>query len=397
MNFNFRSALLRGASIVTASVVLAPLSAFAEPVLVPGPGMGDSYEISVDAQLGNFGPDVLAPLPGPVFVIEDLGGVGPNTEARAGFEAAAARWSNAFVDPVTIRLALGFAPLAPNVLAQAGSFVATVNYATVRNALDADRTSFQDNRAVAGLPTGPSFAFLSNEPGTCPTCGPIDATSRTIDNDGTFDNLNVRVNTSVIKALDLAGDVYARDAQITFSSNFAFDFDASDGITPGSFDFVGIAVHEIGHALGFRSGVDTVDFNALPLGGATPPPRSGLDNIAYVTVWDLFRYDDGVLAFTVGGDPCASYDTGETCGPLMSTGAFNGDLRQASHWKDNLGIGIMDPTFARGEIGVISQNDLTAFDSFGWDLRNSVPEPGVVTLFGLGFAGLIAARRRRAA
>lgn len=52
------------------------------------------------------------------------------------------------------------------------------------------------------------------------------------------------------------------DGSITFNSKRTFDFDPSNGITAGQFDFVGTATHEIGHVLGFISGVDILDLNS---------------------------------------------------------------------------------------------------------------------------------------
>ena len=49
----------------------------------------------------------------------------------------------------------------------------------------------------------------------------------------------------------------------------------------------------------------------------------------------------------------------------------------------------MDPTFAAGELGVITGLDLTAFDVIGYDLAAVVPVPapaGILRL-GLGFLG----------
>src|SRR4029453_8954702 len=48
------------------------------------------------------------------------------------------------------------------------------------------------------------------------------------------------------------------DGTLTFNSGVNFDYNPSDGITPGATDFVAVAVHEIGHALGFISAVDDV-------------------------------------------------------------------------------------------------------------------------------------------
>ena len=48
---------------------------------------------------------------GMTFVLNDLGGVGVGTQARAGFEAAAAMWSKFLKDPITINLDVKFSTL----------------------------------------------------------------------------------------------------------------------------------------------------------------------------------------------------------------------------------------------------------------------------------------------
>jgi hypothetical protein len=111
-------------------------------------------------------------------------------------------------------------------------------------------------------------------------------------------------------------------------------------------------------------------------------------------VRDIFRYSSASLirAGGYGGAPYFSLDTGTTANGLFSTGRANGDGQQASDWKDNLGIGIMDPTLAAGELALITMNDLRAFDAMGYTL---VPEPATGAALLLG--GLILGLRRRRA
>jgi PEP-CTERM motif len=346
------------------------------------------------------------------FILNDLGGVGVGSQARAGFEAAAALWSSVLLDPITIRLDVRFAALGPNILGSTGSTTNSISYSGLRSVMQADAKSATDASAVASLQAGP-LRFVTNEP---PVSGPIDARTRFIDNNNTVDNNNIQINTAQVKALGLSPVYNAntnpgqRDGSVSFSTLFNWDFDRSDGIGAGLIDFVGVAAHEIGHALGFRSGVDLADANALP-GRAGPNGARGLNGLAWGTVLDLFRYGefDGVetLDWSIGGSPCMSIDAGASCVGDLSTGAFNGDGRQASHWKDDIlldtftPLGIMDPT-ATGKGGLrpfmaITAADLIAFDAIGYDVAQ-VPEPTTwaIVLTGLGLAG-VATRRRRPA
>ena len=90
-------------------------------------------------------------------------------------------------------------------------------------------------------------------------------------------------------------------------------------------------------------------------------------------------------------DKYLSLDRGATNLGLFSNGVNRGDGRQASHWKDDLGLGIMDPTAAPGEQLVLTNRDLIAFDVIGYRL---VPEPGSVALMGIGVVALVVIRVR---
>ena len=87
-----------------------------------------------------------------------------------------------------------------------------------------------------------------------------------------------------------------------------------------------------------------------------------------------------------------SLDGGTTLGPLFSNGTNFGDGRQASHWKDSLGIGIMDPTAATGELLAITQNDVVALDAIGWDAVVA-PEPFTGGLLVIGIAVMALLRK----
>ncbi|QJU57182.1 PEPxxWA-CTERM sorting domain-containing protein [Sphingomonas sp. AP4-R1] len=393
------------------------------------------------------------------FNLNDVGGAGQGTLARQGFDIATKFWSSVLTDNVTINLNIGFESLGSNILGQTGSNSQIAYLADVYGALAADRTSLLDQSAVAHLPTpqGPdgSVSMVVNnfaDPAT--RSGYTDASQR-FDNDGSANNFALEVNTANLRALGITQDAFGApidsnpDGTIIFSTDFAFDFDPTDGITTGSSDFIAVAIHEIGHALGFVSGVDTYDIvsgpnspiidpdnlpityaQALELGLLTDDGSSNLEDFALGNTLDLFRYNeaglldwstsDGRKIFSVDGQT-AVYGTG-----AFSLGSFNGDGNQASHWLQPADqstrdaacsnfLGIMNPYLCRGQSGSISGLDLAAMDAIGWDLAanvrdqasysfstadayrafaSGVPEPATWAELVLGF-GLIGAGARR--
>jgi hypothetical protein len=331
----------------------------------------------------------------PVFNFNYVAGT--SLQAQQGFQAAAARWSSLLNDNVTINLTVGFNSLGGGILGQAASAEDFHTYASVRSALAADATSAADATALAHLPGGSAFGMLLNRTANNPN-GAGSATPY-VDNDGDANNQLLYIANAEARALGLAvspqslpGCIGNCDGFIQFNSDFNFDFDPGNGTNANAFDFVGVAAHEIGHVLGFISGVDILDYNA--------PPNNGPfdDNeFTYVSALDLFRYSaassaQGVLDWTADGRAKYFSLDGSTVGPEFSTGVTFGDGRQASHWKDDLFIGLMDPTAGLGETLHISSNDVLAMDAIGWNVA-AIPEPSGWAMLGAGLM-LLATRRR---
>lgn len=303
---------------------------------------------------------------------------GTSQQAIDGFEDAGALWSAIYDDDVTVNIDIGFRSLRPGVLASTGSQRVTVTYRELVDALTADATSADDAAATAGLPAPPAHDLLLNRTSDSPRgAGSADVF---LDDDGDRNNTSIRLTRANAKALGLLpADDPANDASITFSSDFNWDFDPSDGTRANHFAFVLVAAHELGHMLGFTSGVDVLDGNSPPVAG----PFS--DTVfAYVSSKDVFRYSGGSVArgagvtdWTADGrDKYFSLDGGTTDLGGFSTGRNFGDGQQASHWKDNRGLGLMDPTVAPGATPSISELDVRLLDVIGWDLTQ-VPQPGV--------------------
>ncbi|NES76045.1 MULTISPECIES: NF038122 family metalloprotease [Okeania] len=320
-----------------------------------------------------------------------------NTQADIGFRKAADFWESQFTDDITVNINAGFEDLGENILGGALSTMAFTNYTSVWNTLLNDITSPYDTIAVSNLPPIPAFDLLINRTSDNPNFPP-DFETPYLDNDGSENNSIIRMTTANAKALgffvppETFGDF---DAEITFSSNFEYDFDNTDGITLETFDFEAIAIHEIGHALGFISGVDILDINSPPAGDMLFPGNA----FTFVSPLDLYRYSDesfaqGALDWTADTrEKYFSIDGGVTSEGTFSTGRFSGDGRQASHWEDNLGLGILDPTLAPGELGIVTRLDLLAFDVIGWDPvekpTKDIPEPSPILGMLLAITGSV--------
>jgi hypothetical protein len=341
-------------------------------------------------------------------------GANITNQAYAGFQEAGALWSSLFTDNVTVNIKIDYRALDPGTLGSAGSSEQSYSYTDVYSALNSDSKSADDILAVSNLSGSSAFGLLINLTGNNPN-GSGNATPY-LDGNTDDNNNTIRMNTANARALGLATDPTesGADAEITFSSLFDWDFDRTDGtIDANTYDFVGVAAHEIGHALGFVSGVDVLDENSPYNDPDTGTTYYAADyQFNNVSTLDLFRYSDlskasNVIDWTADArDKYFSLEGGANPIALFSNGAnFGGGTppRQASHWRDSLQLGIMDPTTARGELLSINENDLRAFDAIGWDRRpvnnnaTDVPEPEnfVGTFIFAAFGAKMVLKRRK--
>jgi hypothetical protein len=311
-------------------------------------------------------------------------GLAGNAAALAAFNRAAVTWGGYLNDPITVNINADLFNMgSPSILGSTSATFLAAPYATIRNAMVADAAADPDDGIVASLPTAAQFsAFVPSGFGL---------------------NGDIAATKANLKALGFTGldaGFGWQDAEMSFNSGFTFDYDNSDGVTAGSYDFETIALHEIGHVLGFVSAVDDIDYYR-----AIGQPIS-----SYLYPLDLFRFPTSGLPTTVAqftsnprslapGQAASFSDLANIWG--FSTGYYTGDGRQASHWKaDELTgtyIGIMDPTLASGTIELSTSADLRALDVIGWDIvpTTRVPDAGSsLLLLGMGLAVLRSWKKR---
>ncbi|MGL5080972.1 MAG: NF038122 family metalloprotease [Microcoleaceae cyanobacterium] len=324
----------------------------------------------------------LGSVPAQALDIQATYSTGVTDEQKVAFELASAIWEDYLVDEVTVNLYIdlvGDELLPENVLGGSLPAMLTgVNFQDFDSALNSDITSGRDRTAHANMSTDDeSYHFLSDE-------GEED------DAETSSSELNMTyANAKALGLIDANASGF--DGYIGMNQNFNWSYDFFHSPGGDEIDFLSVALHEIGHQLGFVSSVD--DFAS----------NSGQEKSAQTL--DLFRYsetslEEGVADLTTNGeakflsingtqavatDGLQAYSSFSSCQGVslapsqcrvaeFSTGkGEDADGYQASHWKQqeylgtNKTIGVMDPAIGYGMTRSITALDLVAFDVIGWN------------------------------
>lgn len=331
---------------------------------------------------------LLGPVAGAmVIVVMPDSGLSANPAALQAFNRAGLAWSGQFTNHITVNIAAGLTGgfVSPNHIGHASSVKFQANYDFFRGKIVAAAEA--DDWIVTALPT--LAQFNRTLPAGVTFSGKFSATKANFKALGYMD------------LIDLDAVYGATDATITFNNAVAFDFDNRDGVSPGTIDFETVAAHEIGHALGFISGVDGVDLMK----------NAGITGEMHITPLDLFRFRDGVA----GKDPTTLaeftsfprfLDTGGVAifddlltETSLGTGTLTGDGDEASHWKnDDLTgqlLGVMDGSIYGGQIHPITAADVRALDLIGYQRFVPIPVPEPSSTLPLLAGVMLSGRRRR--
>lgn len=300
------------------------------------------------------------------------------TNQMIAIETAGMIWSDYLADDITVNLHIETTnQLANNVIGGAlPGFMTDVNYSDFRSSLD-DTT--QNNLS------------LVIENGVEKFDTRIDAGFDIYTEDSSTLNMT-RANAKALGLIDaqntqLDGYILMSDLSNT-SASWNYDL---NNISNNKLDYLSVAVHEIGHNLGFVSGVDLIDIdsytdlNALITEYGSEQAFDDYMDIVVdnATPLDMFRYSNEsvalgntvghkVIDLTTSTQSYFSEDGGQTLSLEFAQGEDDnadwGDSFQASHWKqkDSNIIGIMDPLLGLGDIRQLTENDLKVFDTIGY-------------------------------
>jgi len=294
---------------------------------------------------------------------------------EAAFNRVAADYSSVFANPLNVHIQVSWgmvngSPLPSTALGSSSDpLYGYFTYAQIKNAL----TSFSQRN--------PSDTALASVVRNLPLYAPS-AIPRYV------------LPSAEAKALGLvSANSGTIDGYIGFAGTTSnYDFDPSNGIAPGTYDFEAVAAHEMAEVLGRISGLNS----------SSP---------SFGTPLDLMRYSaPGQLSFSYNQAAYFSIDGGRTNLGNFNNSTSGGDR---SDWLTLVtSTDVQDAFIYPGRNFNLSYADLTVLDALGWGGSNvgdtssgtptrtafalveEVPEPSTIAVFGFGLMALAFAMRR---
>ena len=292
---------------------------------------------------------------------------GMSLDQIIGFEMAGRAWGKHLNDNTTINIHVSMArsqDLPDGVIGGAlPGFNSDYEIDDIGAALAQDSRSTDDRQAVYHLPTNgyrnPQInAFLENYSWQ--------------NDDLTLTNANVKaLNLSNSHTtVDLDGFILMSDLA-EYNVDWDYNYARTLPSDPNKLDFLSVAMHEIGHVLGYVSSPDRAQVADWRTDSETNHAR-----LNTTTTLDLFRYSDwsrryGAIDLAAGVSSYLSKDGGQSAIGHFARGkvdlGLGSDGLQTSHWDGQRSSGIMDPLLSLGERSAIETIDVQALDIIGYD------------------------------
>jgi Ca2+-binding RTX toxin-like protein len=258
-------------------------------------------------------------------------GAGVPDSAKAVISQVTSFFQAHFYDSVTLQININWADLGSGILGQTQNSFWSLNsgYSALKSALASDGSSADDSTSVAEM--------ASTDP---------------------FMGTKTWVETQAeLHALGIGTTGSSPDATITFGSSFPFDFDNSDGVTAGTYDFYAVVAHEISEVMGriiwqggggggWYMAEDAMKFSSAGSHVYSPGTSAGYFSVNS-GVTDLVDFN------TVSGG-----DWGDWSSTPNIKDAFRAFLPS-------------------GEVHPVTEADLRALDAVGW---NRISTPAVLDL-----------------
>jgi PEP-CTERM motif-containing protein len=275
--------------------------------------------------------------------------------AQAAWNSAANVFSSFFTDNIHINITVD-AVAGTSVFGQSSTSLVSTSYGNLRTLLLADSKTADDATALGAG-------------GSMTSADPISGAH------------SWWVSRAEAKAIGLIADDGSNDGTTTFGTGNPFTFNGA--IAGGTYDFEGVAAHEISEVMG-RLGLCNTNLG------------SGNSSHAYSLADDYSYTGPGVKAPGKGPGQNFSIDNGTTLLKTFNDASANGlDCRDWAPGTNDA----FNQFSGSGVVNGVSAVDLRFMDVLGYDLASPVPEPATVSLVALGFglmAGVKKLRSRRA-